>query len=283
MAKSFLKWAGGKQQLLGQYEPFFPKIINNYIEPFLGGGAIFFYLASKKIINGKVYLCDNNKELIITYNVIRDNVDELINRLDNYKSKHSKDFYYRIRDLDRNTMLTDPIEIAARMIYLNKTCYNGLYRVNSKGQFNVPMGSYKNPQIYIPDILLEASRVLRNAIIEVKDFRDAILVAKKGDFVYFDPPYHPLSKTANFTNYTSTSFSDKDQEDLANLYKSLDTKKCKCMLSNSMTPLIRTLYSNFSLIPIQANRAINSKADRRGTITEALVMNYPKPGSITSG
>jgi DNA adenine methylase len=275
-AKPFLKWAGGKQQLLEQYNQYFPPKIERYFEPFLGGGAVYFYLWNKKAITGEAFLFDNNKELVNVYQVVKRNVDELIELLAIHQAKHNKDYYYKIRDLDRKQKNLSNIEIAARTIYLNKTCFNGLYRVNSKGQFNVPMGSYKNPTILNPDVLRAASEALSDAVIVHRDFQSIIEIAGPKDFVYFDPPYDPVSKTSNFTSYTAGNFGDEDQRNLASIYKELSKKKCLCMLSNSYTPFIVELYKNpnFRIEPVLANRAINSKADGRGPIKEVLILNY---------
>lgn len=273
-AKPFLKWVGGKQQLLSQFEAHFPVDFERYIEPFVGGGAVFFHLWNSERLPNKIFLFDNNEELINTYQVVRDKVDELIDILAQHKARHSKDHYYHTRNLDRrNAHLTDQ-ERAARTIYLNRTCYNGLYRVNSKGQFNVPMGSYKNPQILYEDVLRAAHIALQGVSIEAADFRDMVNLAQAGDFFYFDPPYDPVSKTASFTSYTSNSFKDGDQQDLARVFRQLTEKGCFCMLSNSCTPLILDLYREFQIEMVQAKRAVNSDANGRGHISEVVVLNY---------
>ena len=273
-AKPFLKWVGGKQQLLAQYEAYFPAEFNRYIEPFVGGGAVFFHLWNSNRLPQHVCLFDNNEELINAYRVVRDQVDALIGLLAEHKKKHSKDYYYRVRRLDReNVDLTD-VERAARTIYLNKTCYNGLYRVNSKGQFNVPMGSYKNPRILYEEVLAAASVALQNVSLEVGDFRQLLTAAQKGDFIYFDPPYDPLSKTASFTSYTAGNFGDQDQRDLADVFTTLTEKGCFCMLSNSYTEFIRELYKSFKIEVVYAKRAVNSDANGRGNIKESLIINF---------
>jgi DNA adenine methylase len=273
-ARPFLKWAGGKQQLINKYEPYFPNEFNRYIEPFLGGGAVFFHLWNTGRIFEQAHLFDINKELITTYLAVRDEPEELIRLLAEHKKRHSKEYFYKIRDLDRQNLGLSPVEWAARTIYLNKTCYNGLFRVNSKGEFNVPMGSYKNPKILFKENLLAASRTLQNASLNVLDFQAALDLAGPGDFIYFDPPYDPLSKTANFTSYTAGNFSEQDQKNLAQVFERLSQKGCLCMLSNSHTPLVLDLYTDYDLKTIQANRAINSKAGGRGGIQEVLVLNY---------
>lgn len=273
-AKPFLKWVGGKQQLLSQFKALFPKEIKRYFEPFVGGGAVYFYLHRNNMLPDEACLYDNNKELVNTYKVVRDDLDNLIECLATHKLNHSKEYYYKIRDLDRSTVELSNIEKAARTIYLNKTGFNGLFRVNSKGYFNVPIGSYKNPQILNEDLLRAASKALQNTIIEVKDFREASKLGRKGDFFYFDPPYDPVSKTANFTNYTANAFLSEDQVDLANAYKMLTNRGCYCMLSNSYTPFILKLYSDFQIREVIANRAVNSKGNARGGIKEVVVLNY---------
>ena len=279
-AKPFLKWAGGKTQLLDQMDRFFPSDlatgqIASYHEPFVGGGAVFFHLWNTIRLPEKVYLFDNNEELINTYKVIRDKVEELIKLLSIHQLHHDQEYYYKIRGLDRNGSMTlSNLEGAARTIYLNRTCYNGLYRVNSQGQFNVPMGSYKNPTILHKEVLLAASAALQGVIIEVWDFQTVLEFANRGDFVYFDPPYDPLSETASFTSYTADNFREKDQRKLAEVYAVLSGRGCYCMLSNSRTPLIQDLYKNFRIEIVQANRAINSNPKNRGAIDEVLVLNY---------
>ena len=273
-AKPFLKWVGGKQQLLSQFEEYFPIDFQRYVEPFVGGGAVFFHLWSTKRLPKESFLFDNNEELINVYRVVRDNVDELIELLAQHKARHSKDYYYEIRNLDRKKVHLTDEERAARMIYLNRTCYNGLYRVNSKGQFNVPIGSYRNPKILHEDVLRAANTALQDVTIEVADFREVVDFAQAGDFFYFDPPYDPLSKTASFTSYTANNFGDEDQRDLAQTFKKLTEKGCLCMLSNSYTPFILDLYQDFRIETVQARRAVNSDANGRGSISEVVVLNY---------
>jgi DNA adenine methylase len=273
-SKPFLKWAGGKQQLLTQYKSYFPIHFYRYFEPFVGGGAVFFHLSSTGRRPDCVFLSDNNAELINSYKIVRDNVDELIQHLKLHERKHDRDYYYRIRALDRRSTVLDDVERAARTIYLNRTCYNGLYRVNSRGQFNVPMGSYKNPKALFENVVRSASRALEGVCLEVRDFQTVVNLGRPGDFFYFDPPYDPVSKSANFTSYTAASFGDDDQRDLANVFTRLSEKSCFCMLSNSYTPFILELYQDFRIETVQANRAINSDADGRGTIKEVVVLNY---------
>ena len=222
----------------------------------------------------QAYLFDNNSELVNAYVVTRDNVDALIGTLSIHQKKHSKSHYYKIRNLDRDNAQLSSVEGAARMIYLNRTCYNGLFRVNSKGQFNVPMGSYKSPQILLEQVLRAASFALHNVTIQVKDFRTIVSLSKPGDFFYFDPPYDPLTKTASFTSYTAENFSEDDQRALAEVVKALAEKGSYIMLSNSKTPLILDLYKGFSIKTVQARRAVNSDANGRGCIEEVVVLNY---------
>lgn len=259
----FLKWAGGKRKLISQYEPFFPSRIARYFEPFLGGGAVFFHLAPKT-----AFLSDSNDALVALYRVVKDDVDRLIAKLKEHKNEEA--YYYRVRALSPDTL--SPVERAARFVYLNKTCYNGLYRVNSKNEFNVPFGKYKKPRICDEERLRSASALLANATLTVSDFADAVEPAKKGDFVYFDPPYAPLTKTANFTSYTDKGFGEEEQVRLAETVARLAKKNVSVMVSNSDTPRIRDLYRAFRIVEVQAARAINSKGNGRGKVTELLVI-----------
>lgn len=222
----------------------------------------------------QVFLIDNNEELINVYRVIRDHLEELMELLSSYKASHSKEFYYQVRNLDRGPARLGEIERAARTIYLNRTCYNGLYRVNRKGQFNVPMGNYKNPQILFSEALQTASEALQPVSLEVKDFRDVLDLARGGDFLYFDPPYHPVSSTASFTSYTAANFRDQDQKDLADVFAQLTEKGCYCMLSNSYTPYILDLYRDYRIETVFARRNINSDAQGRSVINEVVIINY---------
>ncbi len=265
-AKPFVKWAGGKGKLLTQYESYFPKRFHSYLEPFLGGGAVFFHLMPDRAV-----LSDINEELINAYLVVRDHTEELIQSLK--KHKNEKYYYYKIRGLDP-AQLT-PVERASRLIYLNKTCYNGLYRVNRKGKFNVPFGRYKNPMICDKEGLHAASLALKEAEILVRDFGDTTLErAQRGDFIYLDPPYFPLSETSSFTGYAPDGFRATEQKRLARIFKELDTRGCLLMLSNSNIPLIQELYQEFRIIEVYAARAISCKPEGRGKITELLILNY---------
>jgi len=267
---TFVKWAGGKRQLLPDILKFMPKKWKNYIEPFVGGGAVYFFI--QKTFDGRAFISDINEELITTFKVIRDNPLELIKLLKAHRNAHEKDYYYTIRSLDVSNLT--PVEIAARFIYLNKTCFNGLYRVNSKGEFNVPIGSYKNPAIFNEKDLLVASKLLKKANVEHADFRNVVSHARKGDFVYFDPPYYPISKTSSFTSYTRGVFLEKEQEELSKIFRILDKRKCFVMLSNSDCTFIRKLYKGFNIHVVKASRAISCIGSGRGKINELIITNY---------
>ena len=269
----FVKWAGGKKQLLEQLKPLFPKEIERYFEPFVGGGAVAFFII-KNYKPKEILISDTNEELINAYNVIKNNVDELVVVLNKYKSNHSKENYYKTRA--ENPIVLSDVSRAGRFIYLNKTCFNGLYRVNSKGQFNVPIGSYKNPSIVMEKNLREISSLLKNVKIKVMSFENILKYAKKDDFVYFDPPYYPLSKTSSFTTYTKDKFLEKEQEKLAEVFKELDRVGCKVMLSNSDTDFIKNLYKNYDTRFVKATRMINRDAKGRGKINEIVVVNYKR-------
>lgn len=265
----FLKWAGGKSQLLASFDEYFPDSFKNYFEPFTGGGAVFFHLRNK-LGAFPAQLSDLNQELINCYTMIRDNLDELI--YDLQKHENTEEYFYKIRALDPSTL--SDIERASRLIYLNKTCFNGLYRVNSKGKFNVPFGFYKNPSTCNEALLRACNQALQETELACKPFDSVLKKAKRGDFVYIDPPYHPLTSTSNFTSYTRNCFSADDQISLAKVYAELDKRGCKLMLSNSDCPFIRDLYSGFDVKTVYAMRMINCKAEGRGRITEVLVLNY---------
>ena len=273
-ARPFLKWAGGKQQLLSQFEPLFPIGYRRYIEPFVGGGAVFFHLWNTGRLPGRVRLLDNNPVLTNAYQVVKNRVDDLIAALEVHRRRHSQDYYYKIRNQDRRAAGLDGLQSAARTLYLNKTCFNGLYRVNRKGHFNVPVGSYRNPQIFDEVALRATSRALKAASIATRDFRSLVKHAEPGDFYYFDPPYDPVSKTASFTSYTHARFDDEDQQALAEVFAALSEKGCYCMLSNSHTPFILDLYRQFRIETVTANRCINSKGNRRGGVKEIVALNY---------
>jgi DNA adenine methylase len=274
----FVKWAGGKTQLLKELERYIPQGFERYFEPFLGGGAFFFYLVSVKQLQFTAYLSDLNTELIDTYRVVKENVQELIDLLrihekNYYRNRH--EYYYQLRSkIDP----TNDVERAARFIALNKTCYNGLYRVNKSGMFNVPMGKYKNPLICDSENLRNVSIALRHskANLIVGNYKDISEDAQRADFVYLDPPYKPTSSTAHFTAYTNNGFYDKDQLELYNLFEKLDRKGCYVMLSNSDAPFIRDLYKEYgsTTAEVKAIRAINCKGSKRTGHSELLIRNY---------
>jgi DNA adenine methylase len=273
--KPFVKWVGGKRQLLKQFRLMnlyppekFDRKTGRYFEPFVGGGAVFFDLLPEK-----GFLSDMNKELVTTYNVIKNDVSSLVTSLK--KHKVNKEYYLKIRAQDPNKL--DYVSVASRFIYLNRTGFNGLYRVNSKGGFNVPYGDNKNPLICDEENLVKVSKALSKVEIKHQDYKEVLKKAKKGDFVYFDPPYYPVSKTASFTSYVKESFLDKEQIELRDVFLELSKRGCFVMLSNSDAPFINKIYSGYKGVRInkvQAGRAINSKGSGRGKVTEVLITNY---------
>ncbi len=270
----FIKWVGGKRGLLNQLLEKFPKNFKNYHEPFLGGGAVFFELYSKGLLKDKkIYLSDINFELINAYIVVKNSPFELIKNLEKFKVKHNKEFYYKVREQDRdiNFKKLNKIDKATRFIYLNKTCFNGLYRVNKKGYFNTPIGSYKNPNIADRDVILNASEALQNATILNISFNETLNNINKNDLVYFDPPYYPLNNTSNFTSYSEFDFLEDKQKELFKLFKKLKQKDCYILHSNSDTNFIKNIYQEYDINIIQANRFINSKGNGRGKINEVLI------------
>ena len=274
----FIKWAGGKTQILFEIDEKIPSEFNQYYEPFLGGGALFFHIISNKDIQFTAHLSDLNEELINAFNVVKNDAEQLIEVLKHHEimfKKNPSEYYYELRS---NVKSTNNIQRAARFIALNKTCYNGLYRVNKKGIFNVPIGRYKNPLICDNDNLKKVSIALRysQAQIQVSDYKQILIQkAKEDDFIYLDPPYNPTSSTANFTDYTNTGFNDNDQRELADVFKMLNDRKCKVLLSNSDTPFIRKLYCDFAIQEVEALRAINCKGSKRVGHKELLIRNYP--------
>ncbi|AFY43029.1 DNA adenine methylase [Nostoc sp. PCC 7107] len=266
--RPFLKWAGGKSRLIQQYLPYFPKFYQTYYEPFLGGGAVFFHLQPTTAI-----LTDINAELITTYRCVRDQVEDLIGLLQEHKSKHNREYYYSVRSHPGR----NDLEKAARLIYLNKTCYNGLYRVNSQGKFNVPLGSYKNPNICPADLLRTASQALSYCEIKQADFMNVLNYANSSDdFVFCDPPYHPISNTSYFTGYNGNSFGEQDQTHLRDTCAELANRGVKVMICNSDCEFIRKIYKeiNFNIYAIAASRSINSNTKKRGIISELLITSY---------
>jgi len=271
LLQPFLKWAGGKRQILPFIREHVPPKFNTYYEPFIGAGAVLF-----DIQPASATINDINAELINCFEAIRDSLDELIKDLSQHKNE--KEYYYRIRDLDRKAEFNNltPVQKASRIIYLNKTCFNGLFRVNSEGQFNVPYGNYSNPKILNEIVLKAVNNYLTSNQVTIlhTDFEKATGTAKKGDFIYMDPPYDPLSDTSSFTGYDLNGFGKDDQKRLKVVYDKLAKKGCKVLLSNSSTEFICDLYSNYEIIKVPANRNINSIASGRGKIEEILVKNY---------
>ena len=271
--RPFLKWAGGKGQILDELM----RCVNaagefgRYHEPFVGGGALFFHLAGKGLFKRKrAYLSDSNPNLIDAYTGLQTNVEAVIACLQRHKSMHTEDYYYQMRAAAPETLA----KRAARIIYLNKTCYNGLFRENSKGEFNVPVGSYKNPMICDEPNLRACAAALKKANVEARPFDSVLKRAKRGDFVYFDPPYVPLSRTASFTAYGKGGFDEDAQRRLSEVFRELDRRGVKALLSNSMTGLVKELYDGFTIDTVYARRSVNSRADRRGKVAEVLVRNF---------
>jgi DNA adenine methylase len=274
--KPIIKWAGGKRQLL-------PVLLNNlpnkyngaYYEPFFGGGALFFELAPKVS-----HINDINEDLIGLYKVFfqKEELHELIKLLDKHEKNHSKDYYYLVRSQDRNKNYTSNSRVfkAARLIYLNKSCFNGLYRVNSKGYFNVPFNNNKKVNLYEKENFLEINDFFSKNTIHISslNYIESLKGIKKGDFVYFDPPYDDLADKKSFTSYSKFGFEKENQIQLANLFKELSKKGVYCMLSNHDTELIKTLYSEFKIVKVKAQRLINSNVNGRKSINEVLVKNY---------
>ena len=262
--RPFLKWAGGKTQLLGEILKRFPQNFGRYHEPFIGGGAVFFALRPRRAV-----LSDINPELVETYTMIRDNVDEVIAALEKHQANEAH--FYAVRAQKREAL--SEINAAARTIFLNRTCFNGLYRVNRKGQFNVPFGRYANPTLCDHSNLHAVSHALQGVDLKVQGVLEMSRSVRRGDLVYFDPPYDPVSPTASFTSYTHQGFGREEQAKLADLFRRLDARGVHVVLSNSDTPFIRELYQDFRVDEVYARRAINSRADRRGKVTEVLVSN----------
>lgn len=271
LIQPFIKWAGGKRQLMKEIEKYIPNRISTYYEPFLGGGAVLFNLQPKKAV-----VNDSNPELINAYEVIRDNVDELI--IDLKKHENTKEYFYEIRKIDRTPEYAElsKVKKASRLIYLNKTCYNGLFRVNSLGEFNTPFGNYKNPNIVNEHVLKSVSNYLNQNDIKFLcgDFEHSLKNIRKGAFVYLDPPYAPLSDSSSFTGYTLDGFNDSDQIRLKELCDKLQERGVKFLLSNSTAPIILDLYkdeSRYEINYVDAKRNINSVGNGRGEIKEVLI------------
>ncbi|MEI7856886.1 MAG: DNA adenine methylase [Methanomicrobiales archaeon] len=301
-ARPFLKWAGGKTQLLNEFEKRLPqelkdKTITKYAEPFIGGGAVFFWL-NKQFSFNHAYICDVNEELILTYTVIRKSPGDLIALLGDLKSeyllkdeKEREQYYYEIRDsfnrtlpeIDFSRYSADWVERAAQIIFLNRTCFNGLFRVNRKGEFNVPFGKYKKPDILNGDNLNEVATLLRSTEILTGDFTKVGEFVDDRTFVYFDPPYRPLNGTSSFTSYSKDGFSEKDQVRLLEFFREMDKKGAKCMLSNSdpknenpNDTFFDDLFADYYIERVPARRRINCKGLGRGNINELIITNYPQ-------
>ncbi len=274
--KPFVKWAGGKRQLIPILNSNLPKTMGTYYEPFLGGGALLFHIVKERE-GQKCKVSDLNSDLVLSYTTIRDQTDSLIESLKNHArnyQKSSKSYYYTIRENNPK----DAVEKTSRLIFLNRTCFNGLYRVNSKGKFNVPLGKYTNPNIVNEENIRSVSKALQSRKISIKcrDFEAVLDDVKKNDLVYFDPPYQPVSSTANFTSYTNKSFTNEDLKRLAKLCLELDSKDCKVMLSNSNSDEIKNMFKEkqWRIEKIEANRSINSNSKRRTGHSELLIKNY---------
>ena len=274
--KPFVKWVGGKRQLMQDLENNFPKQFSTYHEPFLGGGAVMFNLLTKKP-QLSCNVSDFNSDLILAYVTIRDKLGKLIESLENHSKNYHKDsaeYYYQVRKQESKQQ----IEKVSRLLFLNKTCFNGLYRVNKKGQFNVPIGRYTNPNIVNKDNLTAVSKTLQSKKIKIscRDFEAVLGDAKKGDLVYFDPPYQPVSSTANFTSYTHRDFTEDDLERLAKLADQLHSKGCYVLLSNSNSKTVKDFFSkkHWKISSIIVNRAINSNAQKRTGHKEIIIKNY---------
>jgi DNA adenine methylase len=268
----FVKWAGGKSQLLSQMSGFLPHHFDLYFEPFVGGGAVFFHLRPRRAV-----ISDANFELINAYRIIRDDLDSIIAELDELQEKRISRRLYELHR-KKNPDKLSKVERAARFIFLNKTCYNGLYRVNRKGDFNVPFGKYSRmPKLYEGANLTEIRKILGSTEIEYAGYETALGRASEGDFVYLDPPYSPDPKSQGFTSYTKESFSEVDQSRLATRFKDSDRRGCLLMLSNSDTRHVRDLYSEFTIERLKAGRMINCIGSERTGYNELLILNYRLP------
>ncbi len=274
--KPFVKWVGGKRQLMQELENNFPKQFGTYHEPFLGGGAVMFNLLTKKP-QLSCNVSDFNSDLILAYVTIRDKLGKLIESLENHSKNYHKEpseYYYSVRKQEPKQQ----IDKVSRLLFLNKTCFNGLYRVNKKGQFNVPLGRYTNPNIINKENLTVVSKILQSKKIKIscRDFETVLDDAKKGDLVYFDPPYQPISNTANFTSYTHRDFTEDDLARLADLANQLNSKGCHVLLSNSNSKVVKEYFSakHWSINAIDANRAINSDSKKRTGHKEIIIKNF---------
>lgn len=278
--KPFVKWAGGKRQIIDKLKKYVPDEFDTYYEPFIGGGALLFELSPKKAV-----INDSNEELMNVYECLCDEekFKKMCSVLNHYETEHSEAFYYDIRNKDRNKNSYNRLSCytkAARTIYLNKACFNGLYRVNSKNEFNVPFGKKLKVNTYDGGNLITVSNYLTMNDIEILcvDFEDAVKDAKKGDFVYFDPPYD--SDTSTFNNYTEDGFGKEEQRRLAKVFKELDAKGVYVMLSNHNTSLVNELYKDYHMHLIEAKRSINANGKKRGKVEEVIITNYENDRSI---
>lgn len=275
-ARPFLKWVGGKSRLISELSKHYPESFGAFFEPFVGGGAMFFSLQPDK-----AHINDMNAVLTSAYVHIRDNLEKMIEEL-----MSLQDFYWGLPDIEAkkefylekralfNSLGSDELEKSVLLIFLNKTCFNGMYRENSKGGFNVPFGKHEKPTIADVKNLQSVSKALKHTLVTTGSYKDAVKDAKEGDFVYFDPPYHPLSTSSSFTAYQAGGFTAKDQEELRDTFRQLSDKGCYVMLSNSDAPLIRDLYKDFKIHEILAARSVNSVGTGRGKIVELFITNY---------
>ena len=271
--KPILKWAGGKRQILPYLLQYIPKNFNNYYEPFAGGLALLIELYNRGRIK-KAIISDINKDLINLYEIIKEKPYELISAIKEIPFKNNKDDYYQARKLFNSLEPHKNVSRAALLLYLNRHGYNGLYRVNSKGEFNVPFGRYNNPSLPDEEDIIKFHEMLKSCEILNLDFEDAVRSAQRSDFVYFDPPYMPLNETSYFTDYTSGGFSEQEQKRLASVFKKLSNKGVYVMQSNSNNEFIRQLYAEYNIVEIEARRNINSNVSKRGPVKELLVLNY---------
>jgi len=274
---SFLKWAGGKRRLVTLLDKYTPTNIDRYFEPFLGSGAFFFHLVQSRK-QFKAYLSDSNPHLINTYREVRDNLNELIEILVDHQNSYHKNrekYYYSVRDDQSNKTNT---EAAAKFIFLNKTCYNGLYRVNKLGNFNVPHGRYFNPKICNKEKLIDCSGLLNSEEVKIvcDIYKNSTLKCKDNDFVYLDPPYFPISRTSNFTDYTKESFGIQQHQELASEFDRLDSIGTKILLSNSNSEYVKSLYKKYFVLKVKSARSINCNADRRSDHHDLIISNYNK-------
>lgn len=263
--KPFLKWAGGKTQLLGELCPRIPSTFRHYHEPFVGGAALLLRIQPERAT-----LSDSNPELVNCYRVVRDDVERLIEHLGVHRNE--EEYFYEMRATDPCTL--NDVERASRFIFLNRTCFNGLYRVNRRGQFNTPFGRYVNPRICDSENLRSVSRTLKSVDLLESDYSDALALAEADDFAYLDPPYLPVSQFSDFKRYTKEQFGVSEHVRLAEVFRELDARGCKVMLSNSDTPLVHELYEGFIIDIVQARRLINKNPEGRGMVNELVIRNY---------